>query len=186
MRTWLLLLAALGATSCSDTEELPPYLAANTYAGQHRAEVEYNCSQAHACAQMMMVDVTEQAFDMCVAMSATSLNATDPISQLTWLVKVNRCQSPDACRYNTCVTQGGAGFGEVQIAKVTHSCDARTQCAMQTGMPIGDPTRYRNDCLLQRILQLDTYSTDAQAAYQDAYWPCASLQACQFTACFPY
>jgi hypothetical protein len=181
-----LLIALAASSACSDAEELPPYLAANTYAGQHRADVEYNCSQAHACAELQMRGLEDNAFEQCVAMLATSLNTADGMSQLSWLVKVNRCKAPEPCRYNTCVTEGGIGFGEIQIAKVMHSCNARVQCALETGSLAGDATATYNQCLLQRILALDAYGTDAQAAYQNAYWPCSTLQSCQFTSCFAY
>lgn len=178
--------AVLLSTACSGASEVPPELAPGTFAGQHVADIEYNCAQAQDCAMRQMEELADDSFEQCVSMVATTLNASTPADQLTHLVKVNRCRMADSCRYISCATLGGTGFGEAQIDKVTHSCRARVQCAMDMNALSGDADQISFECLLQRILQLDSYTTDAQSAYQSAYWPCASLQSCAFTSCFLY
>jgi hypothetical protein len=177
------LTVAFALLGCS--EDPPPELAEGTFGGEHREQIEYNCDNAIACA-MEDEPVHEGAFDECVIREAGKLNVASPEAQLSFLVAFARCGQLSGCDFVMCGQAGGMGFGQQQIAKVQHKCQAQVQCASEMGTPVPDPAGALETCILQTIIYLDPLPGAQRQSFQDSYWPCAQLQGCAFDQCFPY
>jgi hypothetical protein len=175
-----LLLALAG---CS--EETPPEFAANTYGGQHRAQIEVDCDKRVQCAERTNPFLREDAFEDCSSQTAQILNA-HPEVRLKFQLGINRCTLPDVCRYAQCADSPFVSFGETQIDKVNYSCTQKVQCQIDSAMIAGNPQAIFDSCVIASVLALDTYPSEAQATYQQSFFPCMPMMSCAFTTCFPY
>jgi hypothetical protein len=176
------LLIALALAACS--EDVPPELDPNTFGGAHREQIEHNCDLAIACAREDE-PVDEGAFDRCVLATAGGLN-TNPASQLSFLITYRRCSALPACDFDLCAGAGSMGFGQQQLAKVQHTCEAKVQCASERGTPFPNVGEVLENCILDTIIGLDPLGGAERQAFQDNYYQCAHLTGCAYTQCFPF
>lgn len=167
------------------SEEVPPEFAEGTYGALHRSEIENDCDKRVQCAERTNDYLRDDAFEDCASQQAMTLNE-HPEVRLKFQLGIHRCTQPDACHYVMCVDSGFVSFGETQADKVNYACTQKVQCQIDTNMLAGDAQMIFDSCVLQSILVLDNYQSDAQATYQQAYFPCLPMTSCGFTACFPY
>ena len=154
----------LGAYFPGCSEETPPELAEGTYAASYRAQIETDCDKRVVCADRSNPYLAEDAFDECVLEQARKLNVPppnppvpgQPDHRLKFQLGIHRCTNPDQCHYVACVDSGVTSFGEVQIDKVTYTCQQKVQCQIDSALLAGDATSIYESCILQSIVVLDT------------------------------
>lgn len=175
-------LALLTLVGCS--EETDPHFANGTYASSHRGAIELDCDKRVMCAEMTNDYLRKDAFEDCVRTQAMNLNDF-PESRLKFHLGVNRCVG-SVCQYVDCVQSGFVSYGEQQLDKVQYTCQQKVQCALDNKTLGSDPSSAFESCVIQSVLTLDTFSNEARASFQQAFFPCLPMTSCAFLSCFPY
>lgn len=176
---------AAGAAACSgnDSGLFDP----STFAGMNEALIRLDCQQTVDC------DNTSDRgshpagwYDECVRTAAMLLNG-DLQRQSDFLTKYTRCQLRSGCDYETCTMNPPVNsYGQTQIDKITYHCQAKAQCTLDMGNTLDNPDMAISNCAAIYVGQLDTWSAQQRANYEQSFAGCSMLASCDFLACFNF
>jgi hypothetical protein len=172
------------AQACSP--EPDPGYEDGTYAAAHRQYIEADCDRRFVCAQRKEESLTEDAYDNCLTDQAMKLNANLMNAQFKFELGQKRCPITDQCHYVACMDSGVVGFGEQQLDKVQYTCRQKVQCSIDNGVQIGAPEAAYHSCLLDSVVQLDTFQNEVRIAFQEGYFRCVPMTSCAFNVCFGF
>jgi len=180
---WLCVCATL-TLACGGGEVDP--LDPSTFAGMHRGEIEYDCTQTVQCKRQMEQEVLEDPVNNCVRDTAAHVEKLSDAEKMQFLVNYNSCYMFVVCAYWNCVQSDAAGWGETQMDKVTYDCQQEIECGRVSGTFTGDIPSALNNCIAVNLGVLRNFSTEQRNQYVSAFTTCGNMLSCDFRNCFPF
>ena len=177
----VVLVFACWGTACGDDK--PPLFDPGTFTGMHQQEILKDCQESLQCRAQMGMELPEDPMNRCVQDSAERLEeSTD--RQDSFLRKFGRCSNYVVCDYYNCATSNVSGYGDTQIDKVTHDCNASIDCEVANGSFTGERTSALQGCVSSRTGTLDSFTQTQRQRYESVFATCMPLMGCMFTTCF--
>ena len=186
-QVWQSLGACLCATislACGgeDVDPLDP----STFAGMHRAEIEFDCKQTVDCKLRMGQEVLDDPYNTCVKDTAKIIEAMADSGKMQFLINYNSCSSFVVCDYLNCAQSDAGGWGETQIEKVTYDCQQEIECGRISGTFTGDIPSALSNCIAVNVGVLRNFSREQRDMYTSSFATCGMMLACDFRNCFPF
>lgn len=169
------------ASGCG--EEKPPLFDPSTFSGMHQQEIMKDCAESLQCRVQIGMELPDDPMKACLEQSAERLESSSDIQQ-TFLRKFGRCMSYVVCDYYNCATSNVSGYGDTQIDKVTHDCNASIDCEVANGSFTGERTSALQGCVSSRTGTLDSFTQTQRQRYESVFATCMPLMGCMFTTCF--
>ena len=177
-------LCALVTASCG-SEEIDP-LDPSTFAGMNAEKVNYDCRQTVQCGVQMGQDQVPDPVNACIRATAQHLQ-DHPDQQMQYLIDFNRCNGLVVCDYLTCVrAQVTAGYGQLQMDKITYNCQQDVECRRQLGTLQAEVTMELDACIANNIGILNNFNPQQRSQFESEFMRCGMAIACDFSNCFPF
>ena len=170
--------------ACGETEVDP--LDPSTFAGMHKAEIEYDCNQTVSCKLQMGMEVLPDPINECVRATAAHVEGLSDAAKMQFLVNYNSCYMFVVCDYFNCVQSDGAGWGQTQMDKVTYDCQQEIECGRVSGTFTGDIPTALNNCIAVNLGVLRNFTREQRDQYVTAFTQCGNMLSCDFRNCFPF
>lgn len=182
---WYAVLCVSSVSWVACGEEARDPLDPSSFAGMNAEKVNYDCQHTIQCNAQLGEELAADPIDTCIVDTARLLESR-PELHMQYLSNVTRCQNRVVCDYKTCALTDVQGtYGQLQIEKVTYSCQQHVECRRQLGMAT-DITMELNSCIGSNVGYLDTFTPDQRTQYETGFTTCNGLVACEFTNCFPF